>query len=264
MNRLLIEFSSDRDRCGGLTLFDQRGRKICGRYPVAGRSSDSLAAAHGNAVRNPLLRYGDAPTGSYRLSQVLKSGRGTSLPTTEFGPHGVAVIEAIAGAAAMAEANGRFHLFIHGGRPAASGDLRSTAGALRLANAHLGVLIAALRSAGEVRCDIVESEAGPKLGRVFDDKLCRAEDPAPLPRGDRGVDLGWAKNRSRRATLRAGAAGATGLMALRLSVAFFALESVTPLSALAYGLSTKSNPIRGNGPATGFLPVKPPLGSKSK
>jgi len=263
MNRLVVEFLADRGRCGRLTLFDLRGRRLCGPFPVAGRSTDSLAAAHGNPRRNPILRYGDTPTGSYRLSQILKSGKGTSLPAAEFGPHGVAVIEGISGAAAMAEANGRFHFLIQGGRRAASGDLRSTAGALRLANEHLRVLMADLRRAGELRCDIVEVEARVNLGPVFDDETCAEEDPVRLPRGDRGTERVWAGTPSRRSALRAGAAGAAGLMALRLSVAFLALETERPGSALAYGLQ----PSGGNTPppsppeATTTPPPTPPATS---
>jgi hypothetical protein len=237
MNHLLIEFSLDRRYSGALSLFNQRGDRICGPYPVAGRSTSSLAAAHGNARRDPTLLYGDTPTGSYRLSQILKSGKGTSLSTAEFGPHGVAVIEATSGAAAAAEANGRFHLLIEAGQPAADGALRSTVGALRLANEHLRILIAALRKGGELRCDVVELEGGPQLGLVVDDECCEDEDPVPLPRGERGWDRVWAKNASRRTALRSGAAGAAGLMALRLSVAFLAVDAVGPLSALAYGAS---------------------------
>ena len=265
MGRLLIEFSLDRGRGGALTLFDLRGRKICGPFPVAGRSTDSLAATHGNPRRDPSLRYGDTPAGSYRLGQVLKSGKGTSLPTAEFGSHGVAVIEAISGLAAAAEANGRFHLLIQGGRRAGNGGLRSTAGALRLANEHLRILIAALRKVEELRCEVIESETGPKLGLVFDDKSCRHEDPAPLPRGETASGELWARNRSRRAALRAGAAGAAGLMALRLSVAFLALEAARPQSALAYGSSPSGNdtlaPAPAPPPAANNPPATPPAAS---
>src|SRR5579859_5560103 len=100
MNRLLIEFSPDRDRCGRLSLFDGE-RRICGGLAVAGRASDALAIAEGNPKRDSRLLYGDTPTGRYRLARIVKSGKGTSFPTAEFGPHGLAVLEAIAGDAAL-------------------------------------------------------------------------------------------------------------------------------------------------------------------
>jgi hypothetical protein len=259
MHRLLIEFSPDRDRCGRLTLFDSAGRRICGGLAVAGRSTDSLAAAEGNPRRDPKLLYGDTPTGRYRLARTLKSGKGTFFPTAEFGPHGVVVLEAVAGDAALAEANGRFHILLQGGRRAANGGLRSSAGALRLANDDLHLLMAALKKADELSCEIVEADIQPKLGFVFDDKSCDAEDPAPLPREDGSKAI---RNPSRRAALRAGAAGAAGLMALRLSVAFLALDAARPPSALAYGSSPSgSNAPPETPPAAANPPATPPATS---
>jgi hypothetical protein len=261
MHRLLIEFSSDRNRCGRLTLVDRAGRRICGGFAVAGRSTDSLAAAEGNPRRDTKLLYGDTPTGRYRLARTMKSGKGTFFPTAEFGPHGVVVLEAVAGDAALAEANGRFHVLLQGGRRAANGGLRSSAGALRLANDDLRLLMAALRKADEVTCEVVEADVQPKLGFVFDDKSCPAEDPAPLPRED-GSGAIWAGNPSRRAALRAGAAGAAGLMALRLSVAFLALDAARPPSALAYGSSPSgSNTPQETPPAAANPPATPPATS---
>jgi hypothetical protein len=164
MNRLVVEFVANRDRCGALTLFDERGRKICGPFSVAGRASNTIAAANGNAGRDPLLRYGDTPTGGYVLRRLLKSGDGTKFPAAQFGPHGVAVIEPVSGDAACAEANGRFHFLIAGGRRSANGQLRSTAGSLRLSNEHQRVLFAALQKKQDVCCDVVECERLPKMG----------------------------------------------------------------------------------------------------
>jgi hypothetical protein len=262
MNRLLIEFSPDRDRCGRLTLFDRSGRKICGGIAVAGRSTDSLAAAQHNPRRDPRLMYGDTPTGRYRLGRILKSGKGTYFPTAEFGPHGVIVLEAIDGDAALAEANGRFHVLLQGGRSAANGGIRSSAGALRLANDDLRLLMAALRKTDEFSCEVMESDIKPNLGFVFDDPSFRGEDPVPLPRGEGGSIAIWAKSPSRRTALRAGAAGAAGLMALRLSVAFFALDAARPPSALAYGSSPSgSNTPPEAPPAASNPPATPPATS---
>jgi hypothetical protein len=262
MSRLLIEFLPDRDRCGRLTLIDSAGRKICWGFAVAGRSTASLATAEGNPRRDPRLLYGDTPTGRYRLGRILKSGKGTFFPTAEFGPHGVAVLEAIAGDAALAEANGRFHVLLQGGRRAANGGLRTAAGALRLANDELCLLMAALRKADELSCEVMESDIKANLGFVFDDASFRGEDPAPLPRDEDGSVAIWAKSPSRRAALRAGAAGAAGLMALRLSVAFFALDAARPPSALAYGSSPSgSNTPPESPPAASNPPATPPATS---
>ncbi len=48
MTRLIVKLQRDRDRCGSLTLVDAKGRRICGPFAVAGRSSDTRASANGN------------------------------------------------------------------------------------------------------------------------------------------------------------------------------------------------------------------------
>src|SRR5262249_49108805 len=112
MGYLSVKLPRDRDRCGTLTLHDARGRRISGPFVVAGRASDALAAANGNVLRNSLLRFGDTPTGTYRVREILSSGRGTPFDTARFGPHGIVALEGVSGDAALAEANGRFHILI--------------------------------------------------------------------------------------------------------------------------------------------------------
>ena len=221
MIRLVIEFSPSRDLCGALTLIDNRGRRICGPWPVAGRATDSLAEAHGNPRRNPVLRYGDTPTGSYRVRQNLKSGSGTPFRTVEFGPHGVILIEGVSGDAAIAEANGRFHLLIIGGKLANTGDLRSTAGALRLANEHQRALVRSLGQLSDVQCDVIERSGVPKMGRVCVDALCREEDPPFIV-----AEQILAARRPARDVLRAGASGATSALFFGLSVSFVAIDGI--------------------------------------
>src|ERR1700730_8303356 len=105
----------------------KRGGGLSGPFPVAARATDPLAAAAGNPKRSPLLRYGDTPTGGYIVTRLLKSGRGTRFPTVQFGANGVIVLEPVSGAAAAAEANGRFHFLIAGGRVSREGCLRPAA-----------------------------------------------------------------------------------------------------------------------------------------
>jgi hypothetical protein len=220
--RLLVEFGPDRDCCGVLTLFDEIGTRICGPFPVAGRSSDAVAVAGKNPTRNPLLRYGDTPTGGYMLRRLLKSGRHTPFPTNEFGPYGIAVIEGIAGDAACAEANGRFHFLITGGRLSRRGQLRSTSGGLRLKNEHVRILLSNLRQGAEIACDIRERRQTPSRGSVFADVSCDYPDPYPL--------LGGARASRSREVLRAGA------MAFGLSVSFVALDSRLALASAELSL----------------------------
>lgn len=221
MSYLSVRLPRDRDRCGTLSLFDSRGRKICGPFPVAGRASDVLAAANGNLARSALLRFGDTPTGMYRVRQILNTGRGTPFDAAQFGPDGVVVLEGVSGDAALAEANGRFHILIVGGKRARDGSLRSTAGSLRLSDEHQKTVISALRKLDDVNCEVEEEQLAAKSRqRVYVDPECQDQDPQIL-----GVKRGANASRSiNREILLSGAAGAM------MSVAFVALP---PSSAKA-------------------------------
>jgi hypothetical protein len=183
MDRLIVELSANRDRCGGISLISPAGRKIRGPFPVAARASDNLALANGNPQRDPLLRFGDTPTGSYVIRRIVKSGQGTKFSASRFGPHGLIVMEPVSGDAACADANGRFHFLIIGGDLAPDKKLRSTAGSLRLRNDHLRSLIKAVAQRSNLRCEIVEVEQLPQRGSVHVDALCRDDDPIDLPLG---------------------------------------------------------------------------------
>jgi hypothetical protein len=237
MRRLSVEFVSDRTNCGTLTLFGRRGGRLCGPFPVAGRATDSLATAKGNPKRNPLLRYGDTPIGGYLVRHLLKSGSGTQFPTAQFGPHGVIVIEPVSGSAACAEANGRFHFLISGGKLSAQGQLRSTAGGLRLSNEHQRALFAALRGKPVVRCEIAEYENLPYRGTVFVDLSCEHQDPPTLPLAGSACTarpLG-------RDVLRGGMASA---VVFGFTVSFVALEGSGPAQAFTPIASQSSAPSR--------------------
>jgi hypothetical protein len=233
MSYLCVKLPRDRDRCGALTLYDARGRRVCGPFVVSGRASDALAAANGNVHRNPLLRFGDTPSGVYRLRTILESGRGTPFDARQFGPHGIAVFEGASGDAALAEANGRFHILIVGGKPFRDGSLRSTAGSLRLSDDHQKTLIAALRRLDDVSCEVEEDASIKSRQRVFVDPSCQDQDPQSLhikrsPTASRSTN---------REILLSGAAGAM------MSVAFIALPS-TPARASESPTFQSSQPVR--------------------
>lgn len=214
MSRLLIELPVDRDICGRLTLLDENETTLCGPFPVAGRAGDAVAAANGNPRRDPLLRYGDTPTGLYAVRHLLKSGKGTPFNASEFGAHGVAVIEGVAGEAAYAEANGRFHLLISGGAPSADGRLRATVGGLRLSDADMDVLFAALKRGVCERCEIVDD--GPATGeRVSPDAPLGLQDPFPLQLKE--------ASRPGRGQLREGLL--SGAMVFGMTVSFAAMQT---------------------------------------
>lgn len=184
MCQLLIELPAERDRCGRITLVGARGRSICGPFAVAARASDALAALRGNPRRDPLFRYGDTPTGSYVVRQLIKSGAGTKFAAMRVGHCGVILLEPVSGQAARAEANGRFHLLIIGGELSKSGQLRSTAGSLRVSNKDQRALFRSLKGRKDLRCEIATREGLPDFGTVFVDQGCKDADPQSLPRAE--------------------------------------------------------------------------------
>lgn len=216
MSELLIRLPLDRDRCGTLSLLDSRGRRVCGPFFVAARASDEVAAANGNVRRDPLLRYGDTPTGDYAVRRIVPTGRRTRFAAARFGSHGLVVLEGIGGDAALAEANGRYHLVISGGSLSPEGRLRSTAGSLRVADNDMRKLVAALRPLTNVRCQILEEPSLRSRQRVFADPRCWDLDPLELP-----VARSSASPYTREALI----GGAAGALMLELSVAFVGLPA---------------------------------------
>jgi len=178
MSWLVVELSSDRHRCGRLQLLDKSGAIICGPFPVAGLASSNLAAKNRNPSRNPILPYGDTPTGRFAVRAHISSGNRSPLPKGEFGPAGVLILEGVTGDAALADANGRFSFAIQGGELASSGQLRSTAGSLRMHNADLRTLIPAVTRTHASTCEIIEVE-GEGGETVCDDETSVLIDPLP-------------------------------------------------------------------------------------
>ena len=136
---LLIELPANRDYTGTLSLLNESGKIILGPFAVAGRSGDQLAAEHGNPSRATTLPYGDTALGTYRVAAISATGSGTRYRRDLFGAHGAIVLHAKDGDAALAEANGRFEILIHGGPLSPYGTLRATSGHLRIADNDLKV-----------------------------------------------------------------------------------------------------------------------------
>jgi hypothetical protein len=161
MPRIIARLPANRDICGTLSIEGPGGRRLAGPFFVGGRADDRLAIDGGNPERNPLLPFGDTPTGAYRVADIVPTGRGTAYPVEEFGAAGMVVLEATGGDAVLADANGRFRLFIHGGATL-GGLLKPTEGSLRLANGDQRQLIRMLRqSAGEPLSCVVSETARP-------------------------------------------------------------------------------------------------------
>lgn len=248
MLNLVVMLPPDRNRTGLLTLEDASGRLIFGPVPVAGRSSDAPAERHGNPRRNPLLRYGDTPTGSYRVTRVLESGEGTLYEPHAYGPHGVIVLEGVSGDAVLADATGRHRLFIEGGILGRRGNIRSSNGALRLTNTHQAALVSALNGAMGFLCQCVEDLSLGATSTIDVDDGCMESDPPQLP------DTGFDRDRimrdpSRREALRSAIAAG---VALGLPVSFTAPTQQTLAAGyvqLAYKYDINpSGPLGGGGP----------------
>lgn len=177
--RLCIDLPRDRNRTGVLRAIDGKGKTVFGPVPVAGRASDLLAAAHRNPGRDPLFRFGDTPLGQYRLLRVLDRGSRAFLRSNDLGSAALA-LAATSGPAAIAEANGRYHVLVCGGPLSADGRLRSTAGAMRLRDEDAIALGRLLARAGRVTCSVSVGAASGS-GLVSIDDRCPMSDPVTLP-----------------------------------------------------------------------------------
>jgi hypothetical protein len=161
-----IKLGANRDRTGYLSIHDDLGRILLGPFPVSARAADSIAAENGNPTREPVLPFGDPPTGRYKVVGVICTGQGTPYRGDLYGDAGAVVLAPISGDAALADACGRFQILIHGGRPAADGRLRVSSGNFRVFDGDLNVLMGVVKSGkGAVIADCTES-AAPAPGEL--------------------------------------------------------------------------------------------------
>lgn len=137
-----IELTADRNRTGRLWGYDDNGRTVLDGIPISARAAESIAAQNGNPTCEPVLPYGDPPTGEYKVSGVTATGPGTKFRADLYGAGGAVVLLPIGGEAALADACGRFQILIHGGRPAADGRLRVSSGHFRVFDQDLATLAA--------------------------------------------------------------------------------------------------------------------------
>jgi hypothetical protein len=176
---LTIALPAERSRCGSLSLAKEGGEVLLSAVAVAARASTTLAKAHGNAARDPILPYGDTPTGTYRWGGVYASGDGTALPARHYGPHGVLMLIPVSGQGLLAQSAGRQSLLIHGGPLGPQGRLRSTAGALRVANEDLQALLALLGPAPQLNA-LCYADDGDGGAPVHHDPHCALAEPVAL------------------------------------------------------------------------------------
>lgn len=172
MLSLTIGLPTSRSSCGTLTLAREEGEVLIDGAPVAGLASSKLATKNENENRDPILSYGNAPTGTYRLSGTYASGDGTRLPARQYGPHGVIALTPVSGQGLLAAGAGRGELLIHGGPLGPNDTLRSTAGSLRLANADMLTLRSFIGFGSELSCLCFIDDELPGAA-VYDDTACR-------------------------------------------------------------------------------------------
>lgn len=144
--RIHIELSEDRNYTGELSVIDALDRSTLGPFDVSARAADSIAAENGNPTRSTLFPFGDPPTGTYRVVEIVPTGLGTQYRADLYGTLGAIELRSVAGDAALADACGRFSILIHGGGPSADGRLRVTSGHFRLGNDDLRALLTLVRS----------------------------------------------------------------------------------------------------------------------
>ena len=134
-----ITLPANRDYVGLISVADQSGVLLAGPFRIAARADDDIAAEHGNPTRATTLPFGDPPLGLYRVQGLSRTGEGTNYRQDLFGIHDIIVLNGVGGHAALADANGRFEVVIHGGPLAADGGLRASTGHFRVSDTDLAV-----------------------------------------------------------------------------------------------------------------------------
>lgn len=180
MAKLVIALPLNRDYAGTLKLVGDRGETVAGPFAVAARALDSVAREHGNESRSPLLPYGDTPFGTYKLRRLISMRGASQRDIHTFGRFGIAVLDAIDGDAALADAAGRFEVWIHAGPASTDGRLRATNGSLRLSNEDQHRLMKALADRGGILCECVPASSDEHLGSVSCELITDYGDPPRL------------------------------------------------------------------------------------
>jgi hypothetical protein len=148
MQQLCIRLPGDRDFEGDIWLENADHQIVLGPFPISGRAADSISIEHKNATRDPLLPYGDPPTGTYKIAGIRETGRASRLRQDLYGRSGAIVLVPWSGDAALADATGRFEILIHGGAPGVNGSLRMGSGHFRVSDATMGALRTHFEAAG--------------------------------------------------------------------------------------------------------------------
>jgi hypothetical protein len=139
MYRLIVTLPADRTKLGGAVL-DSEAITGLGTYTCLGKADEAMAKLHCNALRDPVLPYGDTPLGEY-IGTVVPA----SVDVEGYGPNKRILLSPVSGQCLQAEKNGRLGLMCHGGALNVEYSqwqgLRPTFGCLRFHDADMAVLI---------------------------------------------------------------------------------------------------------------------------
>jgi L,D-transpeptidase catalytic domain len=196
--RIKITLPFNRESAGQLTVETSTGFKLFGPIPVLGLADRKSARDNGNPSRNPLLKFGNTPTGQYRseiYSSYARRPNGMTYADTKtgtglltYGTQGIIVLTPTGGQALEASKE-RSGLLIHAG-DLRDGRMRPTHGCIRVSPADMAQLTGLLLELGEPipmfasegTVDI-QNEIPAALDVSEDDPI----DPAPSP-ADEGSD----------------------------------------------------------------------------
>jgi L,D-transpeptidase catalytic domain len=141
MSKIVVSLPEDRWKAGVLSVVASNGIVVA-KYAALGKSTDKIARKYNNKDRDRLRIGGDTPYGTYEFDYVQPTGNATLLNEHSYGPNGAIVMTPSGGEAKEAyDAYGREKIWIHGGDTKVNGDLKATAGCIRLYNEDMQELI---------------------------------------------------------------------------------------------------------------------------
>ncbi len=180
MSKLVFVVPRDRAFCGRAYVVGADGATRAGPFRALGTASKRVAEKKGNADCSPLMPFGHPPAGTYVIAASLPPGYAHRKHKRRYGRVGAVLLAPKGGDALRATANGRTLVAIHGGPRDTKGRLRPTRGGIRLSNAHMRKLLAAINEA-QLASDPVASveifEIEMELARESDRKGSHALGP---------------------------------------------------------------------------------------
>jgi hypothetical protein len=176
MPTIRVELPDDRYQAGNLVVQDDHGVTIAGPFTVLGRADGEVADDKNNQYRDRMLPFGDTPLGTYEVTGFAAAANANE--AHRLGPNNRIRLNPVGGEAAAAKFKGRTGLEIHGGYMR-GGKLRPTNGCLRLSDADMASLIAAITAMGNPpdRCEFVPGAVTVVVSADDDDDTNYEGDP---------------------------------------------------------------------------------------